>query len=149
MDCNPPGSSVHGISQARTLEWVAIPFSRGSSWPRVRTQVSCIAGRFFTIWELPGKPILADCTTEEKRHRRRTAHSLTQNKLGDLQAAGSWGAGWRSPLQPAGPRGSPAVLSCPPVPLTAQSPWHPSSKSASSVPYSFRQSTAFSKVTPS
>ena len=50
MDCNPPGSSVHGILQARILEWVAIPFSRGSSWPRDQTQVSCIAGRLFTIW---------------------------------------------------------------------------------------------------
>ena len=37
MDCNPPGSSVHGILQARILEWVAIPFSRGSSWPRDHT----------------------------------------------------------------------------------------------------------------
>ena len=45
-----PGSSIHGILQARTLKWVAVPFSRGSSWPRVQTQVSCIAGRFFTIW---------------------------------------------------------------------------------------------------
>ena len=44
MDCNPPGSTVHGILQARILEWVAIPFSRD------RTQVSCIAGRFFTVW---------------------------------------------------------------------------------------------------
>ena len=50
MDCSPPGSSVHGISQARILEWVAIPFSRGSSWPRDWTYVSCIAGRFFTVW---------------------------------------------------------------------------------------------------
>ena len=50
MDCNQPGSSVHGISQARVLEWVAIPFARGSSQPRNWTQVSCIAGRFFTIW---------------------------------------------------------------------------------------------------
>ena len=50
MDCSPPGSSVHGILQARILEWVAIPFSRGSSWPRDWTCVSCIAGRFFTIW---------------------------------------------------------------------------------------------------
>ena len=49
MDCSPPGSSVHGILQARILEWVAIPFSRGSSWLRDRTCVSCIAGRFFTI----------------------------------------------------------------------------------------------------
>ena len=53
--CNPmvwslPGSSVHGIVQARTLEWVAISFSRGSSWHRDQTQVSCIAGKFFTVW---------------------------------------------------------------------------------------------------
>ena len=43
----PPGSSVHLILQARILEWVAIPFSRGSSRPRDQTQVSCMAGRFF------------------------------------------------------------------------------------------------------
>ena len=50
MDCSLPGSSVHGILQARILEWVAISFSRGSSWSRDRTQVSHIAGRFFTVW---------------------------------------------------------------------------------------------------
>ena len=50
VGCNPPGSSVHGILQARIPEWVAIPFSRGSSWPRDRTQVSCTAGKFFTFW---------------------------------------------------------------------------------------------------
>ena len=44
MDCSPPGSSVQEISQARILEWVAISFSRGSSWPRDWTQVSCIVG---------------------------------------------------------------------------------------------------------
>ena len=49
-DCSPPGYSVHGILQARVLEWTAIPFSRGSSWPRDQTRASCIAGRFFTIW---------------------------------------------------------------------------------------------------
>ena len=49
MDCSPPGSSVHGILQARILEWVALPFSRGSSWPNDSTQVSCTAGRFFTF----------------------------------------------------------------------------------------------------
>ena len=49
MNCNSPGSSVHGISQARILEWVATSFSRGSSLPRERTWVSCSAGRFFTI----------------------------------------------------------------------------------------------------
>ena len=48
MDCNPPGSSVHEIFQARILEWVAISFSRGSSQPRDQTRVSCTAGRFFT-----------------------------------------------------------------------------------------------------
>ena len=50
MHCSLPGSSVHGILQARILEWVAIPFSRGSSRTRDRTRVSCITGRFFTIW---------------------------------------------------------------------------------------------------
>ena len=50
MDCSLPGSSVHGILQARILAWVVAPFSRGSSQPRDWTQVSCIAGRFFTIW---------------------------------------------------------------------------------------------------
>ena len=44
------GPSVHGILQARILEWVAIPFSRGSSWPRDWTQFSHITGRFFTVW---------------------------------------------------------------------------------------------------
>ena len=55
MDCSLPGSSVHGIFQARILEWVAISFSRGSSRPRDQTQVFCIAGRFFTI-RTTGKP---------------------------------------------------------------------------------------------
>ena len=50
MDCGPPGSSVHGIFQARVLEWVAISFSKGSSQPRDRTQVSCTADKCFTIW---------------------------------------------------------------------------------------------------
>ena len=45
-----PGSSVHGILQSRIVEWVAIPFSRGSSKPWDWTQVSCIAGRFFASW---------------------------------------------------------------------------------------------------
>ena len=50
MDCSPPGSSVHGILQESLVQWVAIPFSKGSSRPRDQTQVSFIAGRFFTIW---------------------------------------------------------------------------------------------------
>ena len=50
MNYSPPGSFVHGIPQARILEWVAIPFSRGSSWLRERSQVSCIEDKLFTIW---------------------------------------------------------------------------------------------------
>ena len=60
MDCSPPGSSVHGILQARILEWVAISSSRGSSPPRDQKCiccVSCIAGGFFTA-EPPGKSLL-------------------------------------------------------------------------------------------
>ena len=49
LDCSPPGSSAHGILQARTLGQVAMPFSRGSSRPRDRTCVSGTGGRFFTI----------------------------------------------------------------------------------------------------
>ena len=50
MDCSLPVSSVHGILQARILEWIAMPSSRGSSWRRDWTQVSCTAGRFFAVW---------------------------------------------------------------------------------------------------
>ena len=56
IDCGPQCSSVHGILQARILEWVAIPFSKGSSWPRDWTQVSRIAGRLYmqsTSCEMP------------------------------------------------------------------------------------------------
>ena len=50
MGYSQPGSSVRGILQARILEWVAIPFCRGSLWPRYQTCISYIAGRFFTVW---------------------------------------------------------------------------------------------------
>ena len=49
IDCSPPGSSVHGILQARILEWVAVPISMRSSQPRDRTQDSHIAGGIFTV----------------------------------------------------------------------------------------------------
>ena len=57
MDCSPPGSSVHGILQARILEWVAMPFSRGLSWPKDRTCISCLL--HWPVGSLPlvsGKP---------------------------------------------------------------------------------------------
>ena len=53
LDYSWPGSSVHEILQARILEWVAISFSRGSSWPRNQTNISCIAGRLFD-WAITG-----------------------------------------------------------------------------------------------
>ena len=52
VDYSLPGSSVHGIFQARVLEWVVISFSRGSSGPRDQTQVSHIVGRRFTVWAM-------------------------------------------------------------------------------------------------
>ena len=52
MDCSPPGSSIHGILQARILEWVAIPFSWVSSQPRDQIRISCMAGRLFTAESL-------------------------------------------------------------------------------------------------
>ena len=52
IDCTLPGSSVHGILQARILEWVAISFYRESFWPRDQTQVSCIAVRLFSNWAM-------------------------------------------------------------------------------------------------
>ena len=56
-DCSPPDFSVHGILQARILERVAFPFSKGSSAPSDRTQVSRIADRFFTIWSTKWKKV--------------------------------------------------------------------------------------------
>ena len=63
IDCSPPGSSVHGISQGRMLEWVAISSSRGSSWLRDQTQVFCVGRQILYHWatwedtEPPGKPL--------------------------------------------------------------------------------------------
>ena len=57
LDCSLPASSVHGILQERILEWVAIPFSGESFWPRGWTQISCIAGGFFVIWATREAPL--------------------------------------------------------------------------------------------
>ena len=66
MDCSPPGSSVHGILQARILEWVAISFSRGSSQPRNRTQVSGIAG--YVCLRLLHKKYVTPLLTQARGH---------------------------------------------------------------------------------
>ena len=55
-------SSIHGILQARILEWIAISFSRGSSWPRDWTRVSCTAGRLSVVWATREAQILYDST---------------------------------------------------------------------------------------
>ena len=57
MDCSPPGFSVHGILQARILEWVAISFSRESFQPRDQTCISCIAGALHYLLSHQGSPI--------------------------------------------------------------------------------------------
>ena len=64
MDYSLPAASVHRILQATTLEWVAMPFSRGSSWPRNQTQISHIAGRFFTIWATRDSPTVVTYLTK-------------------------------------------------------------------------------------
>ena len=72
MDCSLPGSSIHGIFQARVLEWGAIAFSKGSSWLRDQTQVSCIAGRCSTLWasgETPKMPLSLVIKHNINRHK--------------------------------------------------------------------------------
>ena len=58
MDCGPPGSSVHGIFQARVLERVAISFSRVTSQPGDQAHISCVATWIFSPWASPGKPLV-------------------------------------------------------------------------------------------
>ena len=62
MDCSLPGSTFHGILQARVLEWVAISFSRGSSRPRDRTLISCIPGRRFNLWATREAHVIKLCS---------------------------------------------------------------------------------------
>ena len=95
MDCSPPGSSVHGIFQARILEWVVISSSRGSFQPRGWTHISCLAGRFFTT-EPPGNPpSLPSCPLLEKCSRttdvRETSWAQPE-KLASLGDLARWNA---------------------------------------------------------
>ena len=78
MDCSPPGSSVHGILQARILEWVAMPSSRGTLWTMDQTWVSCTAGGFFTTnatWEAL---IYEEAGLDWKSHHRKSLASLVK-----------------------------------------------------------------------
>ena len=78
MDNSLPGSTVHEILQARILEWVAIPFSRGSSWPRGQTQFSWIACRLFTIWATrEGQGISTLKNSPDDSHVRSTGPNIS------------------------------------------------------------------------
>ena len=113
MDCSQAGSSTHRILQARILEWVDIPFSRGSSWPRSQTRVSCIAGRFFTIWATRGAhtfwvnliklmvvmwPKLGQCKSPSKSFRIGMLHTEVVSEIlsapGTLRGKGGHLARW-------------------------------------------------------
>ena len=87
MDYSPPGSSVHGILQTRIVGWVAMPSSRGPSQPRDQTPVSCIAGRFCTIWEITSlhpkwiKMNLFTNTPLSTHERRKTWVAISLHKI--------------------------------------------------------------------
>ena len=83
MDYSPPGSSVHGIFQARILEWVAISFSKESSQIRDWTHISCIAGEFFTT-QPPGKPYRDDITYYRENLPLKYSLSFFPQKLHSL-----------------------------------------------------------------
>ena len=72
-----PGSSVHGSFRARILEWVAIYFSRGSSWPRDWTQVSCTAGGFLTIWATREAPLSYQESPKDMLHQNKEINQET------------------------------------------------------------------------
>ena len=89
MDCSPPGSSVHEIPQARILEWVAILFSRKSSWPRDRTWISCIACRFFTVWATREAYTFSMCKIDS-----RWEFAVSHSKLSSTQCSCDNCEGW-------------------------------------------------------
>ena len=93
-DCSLPGSSVHWIFQARMLEWVAISSSRGSSWPRDQTWVSCVSctgGGFFTT-EPPGTPLLLQyyCCTHFMDEDTEAREAKWWAEVPDKRAEGLW-----------------------------------------------------------
>ena len=73
MDCSPPGSSIHGILQAKILEWVVISLSRGSFQPRDWTWVSHITGRCFTVWTTREALLFAKIVCIWKREAKEAA----------------------------------------------------------------------------
>ena len=88
MGSSLPGTSVYGILQARILEWVAIPFSRGSSQPRDQTWVSCIAGRLFTVWAT--REACTNTHTHTHTHTYTHTHTHTLGFLGEIFNSRAW-----------------------------------------------------------
>ena len=93
--CNPMDYKVHGILQVRTMEWVAFPFSRGSSQPRDWTQVSCTAGRFFTSWapssvQFSRSVMSGSLRPHESQHTRSPCPSPTPGVHSDSRPSSRW-----------------------------------------------------------
>ena len=88
MDCSPPGSFIHGILQARILEWVAISSSRGSSWPRDQTYISCIAGSFLTHWATREAPSYTG--SSQIQWEKRTTQAHVQGDKDYQQSRSTW-----------------------------------------------------------
>ena len=82
MDCSPPGSSVHGLSQARMLEWVVLPFSMGSSQPRDQTRVSCISRWILYHLSRQGSPVMCNWGKFWTRHKETQSPTATFEELG-------------------------------------------------------------------
>ena len=101
MDCSPLGCSVHGIFQAKTLEWVTISYFRVYFRPRDGTQVSCIAGRFFTVWatrEVLSRQNISSCGVSDGKES-----TCNVRDLGSIPGLGrSPGEGKSYPLQYSG-----------------------------------------------
>ena len=122
MNCSPPGSFIHGILKARNLEWAAIPFSRGNSWPRDPTQVFCISGEFFTIWATReaqincvsvqfSRSVMSDpLWPHESQHASPPCPSPTPGVYSNSSPSSRW----------CHPAISSSVISCPPVPNPSQ-----------------------------
>ena len=95
VDCSLPGSSIQGIPQARILEWVAISFSRGSSQPRDRTQVSRIGGRRFNLWatreaQFSHSVVSDSLWPHESQHARPPCPSPTPGVHSDSRPSSQW-----------------------------------------------------------
>ena len=94
MDCSLPGYSIHGIFQAKVLEWVAISFSRGSSWTRDWTQVFHIAGRRFTIWATREVPYICVYICVCIYISDKNMQCMLLRSIGKLQPIKTWAKQW-------------------------------------------------------